>query len=105
MRALNRSAHCGLGSILNWTGPTPFTGLGDARQVPAQPYPLPAILAYFIVTLSQKSSKQISMVYLEKRYTHKTLQDNTSVTIMGSVAWSGDSSIDVTPLFPIPTQS
>ena len=34
------------------------------------------------------------MVYLEKRYTHKTLQDNTSVTIMGSVAWSGDSSID-----------
>ena len=32
--------HSGLESILIRAGPTPCTGLGDARLVPAQPYPM-----------------------------------------------------------------
>ena len=34
--------HAGLGSIWIWTGPYSCTGLSDARQVPAWPYPWPA---------------------------------------------------------------
>ena len=34
--------HCGLGSIWIQTGPTPCTGLSDARQVPPRPYSMSA---------------------------------------------------------------